>query len=142
MRSLLLLALVAPFAALAQCTTCNSFSEAAKAPAGVVSIQINAYMHGVQLRTVPDDLAQYTHLKELFLTDHGLTSVPASIGSLGTLQSLSLAGNKLETLPEEIFRLKQLKELIVNDNAFSNAYKKELAKRVKREMPGVLLLLD
>lgn len=142
MRPLLLLALLAPLATMAQCTKCKSFTEAAKAPDGVVSIQINPHVTGEILTEVPTDLAQYTHLRELYLTDHGLSEVPASIGSLTALQSLSLAGNSLKALPEELFQLKQLKELILNDNDFSVAYKKELAKRVKKEMPGAMLLLE
>ena len=141
-HSLLFLYLALPLAAFTQCTKCTSFAEAAKAPAGVRTIQINPLVHGETLTSVPTDLAQYTHLEELYLTDHGLTEVPAAIGSLTTLKSLSLAGNQLQALPDELFQLKQLKELILGDNAFSEAYKKELKSRVKKEMPGVLLIVD
>lgn len=84
---------------MAQCTKCTYFTEAAKAPAGVRIIQINPLVTGETLDQMPTDLAQYTGLKELYLTDHGLTEVPAAIGTLTTMTSLSLAGIKLETLP-------------------------------------------
>ncbi|MBL7938599.1 MAG: hypothetical protein JNL43_04490 [Flavobacteriales bacterium] len=142
LKNTLLLSLAAPLAAFAQCTKCTSFTEAEKAPAGVVSITMNPLVTGETLDKVPTDLAQYTALKELYLTDHGLTEIPAEIGSLTTLKSLSFAGNQLKTLPDELFQLKELKELILADNAFSGAYKKELRSRVKQEMPGVMLMLD
>ncbi len=141
-NALLILLLAAPLALVAQCTKCTSFAEAAKAPAGVRTIRINPLVTGETLTTIPTDLAQYTHLEELYLTDHGLTTVPKEIGSLTTLKSLSLAGNQLERIPEEVFQLTHLKELILGDNAFSEAYKKELKSRVKKELPGALLLID
>ena len=141
-NTLLLLTFAAPQAVVEQCTKCTSFAEAAKAPAGVRIIQINPLIHGGTLTAIPTDLAQYTHLEELYLTDHGLTAVPKEIGSLTTLKSLSLAGNQLESVPDELFQLPHLKELILGNNAFSEAYTNELKKRVKKELPGVLLLID
>ena len=92
-HTLLLLTLAAPLAMVAQCTKCTSFAEAAKAPAGVRTIQINPLVTGETLTAIPTDLAQYTHLEELYLTDHGLTAVPKEIGGLTTLKSMSLAGH-------------------------------------------------
>lgn len=141
-RSILLLSVAAQLATFAQCSKCTSFAEAEKEPTGVLSITMNPLVTGETLEKVPTNLAQYTNLKELYLTDHGLTEVPAEIGSLTSLKSLSLAGNQLETLPDELFQLTQLKELILPDNAFSAKYKKELKSRVKKDMPGVMLMID
>lgn len=142
MKSLLVIAALSlSFASFGQCVKCRSFEEAAKDPAKVKSIIINA-AQDKQLKEIPASIKQFTNLEELMLTDHGLTSVPKEIGSLTKLKTLSLAGNALKKLPEELFKLKQLKELIIFDNAFSEKYIEELDKKVTKDMPDTELMTD
>ncbi len=49
----------------------------------------------------------------------GISTLPESIGSLSSLQTLNLWGNELTTLPESISNLKSLKYLNLSGNQFS-----------------------
>ena len=49
------------------------------------------------------------------LSDRGLTSLPAEIGQLTSLQQLMLGGNQLTALPAEIGQLTSLHTLRLND---------------------------
>jgi hypothetical protein len=124
------------------CVKCHSFEEAAKEPEKVLTIMINSYLHGITLKEVPDSIKIFVNLEKLYLTDHGLTSVPKVIGSLSKLKVLSFGGNELEKLPEEIFELKNLEELILFNNKFSEEYKRELRKKCKEKLPNTKLMID
>lgn len=130
-----------PLLGIGQCVKCTSFAEAEKEPAKAVSIKMNARTTDDSFEEIPD-LSPYVNLETLYLSDFGFPEIPASIGKLTKLRELSFAGNELEGLPEELFQLKQLKELILFGNAFSDEYKAELQKRLKKEMPDTKLMID
>ena len=55
-----------------------------------------------QLTSVPAEIGQLTSLEKLDLWDNQLTSVPAEIGQLTSLEVLGLSYNHLTSLPAEI----------------------------------------
>jgi Leucine Rich Repeat (LRR) protein len=138
----LVLLLLVPIITFGQCVKCQSFEEADKDPAKVISIKINPNLTDITLEEIPATIAKYINLEVLYLTDHGFTSVTKEIGSLSKLKSLSLAGNELESLPEEIFQLKGLEELILFGNNFSDNYKAQLKKKLKEKLPNAKLMID
>ena len=141
MKRLFLISLLAvSLNGFAQCTECNSLTEALKKPEGVKTLLVNGYQYG-QVDSIPSSIALLVNCEYLYLTDQPITQVPAAIGKLQKLKELSFGGCKLEKLPEEIFTLKNLKELILFDNAFSETYIKELKKRAVAELPKTKLLL-
>jgi len=58
-------------------------------------------------------------IRDLDLTNLGLTTLPKEIGRFVNLQRLDLASNKLSTLPKEITLLAKLRRLYLRDNRFS-----------------------
>jgi Leucine-rich repeat (LRR) protein len=130
-----------PIVGFGQCVKCESFVEALKDPSKVTSIQMNGTTVDASFDEVPD-LAIFTNLEILYLTDLALVEIPEEIGKLKNLKELSFAGNELEEVPEELFRLKQLKELILFSNSFTDEYKAELQKRVKKDLPNTKLMID
>ena len=64
-----------------------------------------------ELTSVPAEIGQLTSLEELSLSDNQLTSVPAEIGQLTSLTELYLSGNQLTSVPAEIGQLTALEEL-------------------------------
>jgi Leucine-rich repeat (LRR) protein len=56
----------------------------------------------------------------LNLRDNQLTSVPAEIGQLTSLERLDLDGNQLTTVPAEIGQLRSLKQLWLHGNALTS----------------------
>lgn len=141
MKPLFLISLLAvSLNGFAQCTECNSLKEALKKPEGVKTLIVNGYQHG-RLDSIPASIALLVNCEFLYFTDQPISQVPAVIGKLQKLKELSFGGCKLEKLPEEIYMLKNLKELILFDNAFSEAYIKELKKRVTAELPKTKLML-
>ena len=65
-------------------------------------------------------LEELTNLKELYLYNHRLTSLPAEIGNLTNLQSLWLHYNQLTSLPAEIGHLTNLKMLSLWYNSLTS----------------------
>ena len=61
-------------------------------------------------------LGMLTGLESLFLSDVGLTSLPAEVGNLEKLTYLDLRYNKLTSLPAELGRLTNLTCLYLKDN--------------------------
>ena len=70
------------------------------------------------LSLATDDFAGLTKLRELFLAENGLTTLPSGIfAGLTGLVSLNLYGNSLTTLPSGIFiELTQLRRLVLSSN--------------------------
>jgi Leucine-rich repeat (LRR) protein len=60
--------------------------------------------------------ARLTGATELDLSRLGLTAIPPEIGTLSSLQILSLTHNQLETLPPDIASLTQLRMLSLSSN--------------------------
>lgn len=128
-------------ASYSQCVKCNSFDEAAKNPTIVKSIIINSYVHGIELNEIPKSIEQFVNLEILFLSDQQFTSVPAEIGKLTHLKSISFGGCMLQSIPDELFQLKELEEVILANNEFTDEYKAALEKRFKAELPKVKVML-
>ncbi|MDA0867804.1 MAG: TIR domain-containing protein, partial [Cyanobacteria bacterium] len=71
---------------------------------------------GNQLSTLPEAIAQLTHLQSLSLHFNQLSTLPEAIAQLTHLQSLDLRSNQLSTLPEWIGRLPHLAKLDLRGN--------------------------
>jgi Leucine-rich repeat (LRR) protein len=68
---------------------------------------------------LPASIGSLTSLEELFLDHLGLPSLPSTLGKLERLRELGVAGNKLTTLPEELGDLARLEVLNLNENPFA-----------------------
>ncbi len=68
------------------------------------------------LKSIPDSIDQFTHLKTLNLQGNQLNSIPYSIGKLTNLESLDLDYNTLLSLPDSIGNLTKLKYLWLRNN--------------------------
>ena len=64
-------------------------------------------LYGNQLTSVPAEIGQLTSLEELYLGGNQLTSVPAEIGQLTSLEKLRFDANQLTSLPAEIGQLRR-----------------------------------
>jgi len=126
----------------AQCSECKSVAEAEKDPAKVISLKMNSYMSDEAFEGFPPVIFSFVNIEELYLTDFEFTEIPAAIGKLTKLKTLSFAGNSLEKLPEEIFELKNLKELLLNNNEFSDEYKAYIKKTAKEKLPNTKLMIN
>jgi Leucine-rich repeat (LRR) protein len=78
-----------------------------------------ANVHGYKEADKQIERARESGALELDLAKMDLTDVPPSIGQLGQLESLSLAGNILKSLPESIGELTQLQSLYLSTNQLS-----------------------
>ena len=81
------------------------------------------------LTELPDALGKFSSLSHLNLSRNALTSIPDSIGDLHLLDRLYLTGNALDTLPSTVANLRQLTVLDISENKFE-------------EIPPVIKLLD
>lgn len=95
-------------------------------------------MSGQALRTLNPKLAEYyPFLTRLFLDNNQLTTLPAEIGMLRTLQVLNVSHNHLQELPNCIGMLSQLKELLLFDNQIRNL-PQEVGYLCKLEVLGIV----
>ena len=62
------------------------------------------------------EIVKLKNLRNLTLTDCGLTSIPEEIGQLTLLEELNLDSNRITQLPEALAQLKNLKVLRLNGN--------------------------
>lgn len=60
------------------------------------------------------------HVTKIILTNRGLTTIPAEIENLSSLELLSLGGSKLTSLPPEIGNLPSLTKLRLNHNRLTS----------------------
>lgn len=70
-----------------------------------------------RLLAVPDEVLKMTRLTELWIDNHNMGWLPASLGELRLLEVLSVAGNNIESLPSEICLLVKLKRFYARKNA-------------------------
>jgi internalin A len=84
----------------------------------VGSLELN--LSGLDLKTVPESIAQLTNLKHFFLSNNQLTSLPDAISQLTNLQTLNLLDNQLISLPEEIAHLTNLGDLNLYNNQLTS----------------------
>jgi len=73
------------------------------------NLEILSYSGSITLSTIPKGINQLKKLKSLDLTATQVTSTPAELLQILTLETLSFQGSKLETLPEGLGLLKNLK---------------------------------
>ncbi|BBM85182.1 leucine-rich repeat domain-containing protein [Candidatus Uabimicrobium amorphum] len=72
--------------------------------------------HPSPLTEIPEEIFDFSTLKELNLSRNQLSSVSPKIQKLNNLRSLSLRSNKLKKLPVEIGKLTKLEELDLYNN--------------------------
>ena len=80
----------------------------------------NLYLHNNELTSVPGGGGQTHVAEELGLATNKLTSVPVEIGQLTSLEWLNLGGNQLASLPAEIGQLASLEWLHLGDNRLTS----------------------
>ncbi|MDA7502065.1 hypothetical protein N8482_02205 [Chitinophagales bacterium] len=124
------------------CEVCETLEDALVAPEGVIELMINPYSKGQNIQIVPAEIGLLENLEILYITEQSISDLPLEIAQLKNLRELGLAGCKFTELPEVVFELKQLDELILYDNPFTKEYIEELKKRVGKELPNTILLID
>ncbi len=80
----------------------------------------NLWLHNNQLTAIPPEIGQLTNLEQLFLNGNQLTVVPDEIGQLTDLSSLALSQNQLTVIPAEIGQLTNLYQLYLDDNQLAS----------------------
>lgn len=73
-----------------------------------------------RLHSAPPEILKMTELRELWLCNHCIVTLPETIGNLQQLQVLSLQGNRLDSLPAAICQLHNLRRLYVQRNRLSS----------------------
>ncbi|UOB16910.1 leucine-rich repeat domain-containing protein [Abyssalbus ytuae] len=75
---------------------------------------------GYGLVTLPAEIGQLTSLVSLSLYNNQLTSIPAEIGQLTNLEFLDLGNNQLTNIPAEIGQLTSLETLYLDNNQLTS----------------------
>ncbi|ORX83851.1 RNI-like protein [Anaeromyces robustus] len=65
---------------------------------------------------IPDIIFSITSLKQLYLLNDKIPSVPAEIGNLINLKRIDIRGNEFKTLPDELENLSSLQYLKISNN--------------------------
>ena len=73
-------------------------------------------LSGLQLRVLPPEIGNFTHLTQLNLFNNQLSFLPSEIGQLTLLTELNLSSNKLTSLPPEIGKLTLLTKFNLSNN--------------------------
>jgi CCR4-NOT transcription complex subunit 6 len=70
------------------------------------------------------NISRYTYdltfIRELYLNNNEIETIPKGMAALKSLEILNLSRNKIKNIPAEIGRIVTLKELYLNDNLISN----------------------
>ncbi|XP_063000661.1 E3 ubiquitin-protein ligase LRSAM1 [Elgaria multicarinata webbii] len=82
-------------------------------------------LHDNQLTSLPADIGLLTSLQVLNVEKNLLKALPDSVGDLAQLQSLNLKANKLKVLPDTLGGLRSLRTLDISEN-------------LVRELPSVM----
>ncbi|MEW6469482.1 MAG: leucine-rich repeat domain-containing protein [Bacteroidota bacterium] len=69
-----------------------------------------------ELKAFPVEICLYTGAKQVVILKNKISSVPADIGKMQSLEKLDLSGNQLTTLPAQIGQLENLEKLILDNN--------------------------
>jgi Leucine rich repeat len=69
-----------------------------------------------ELRSIPDELQEFSAARELVLSNNRVKTLPAWIGKFENLEVLELEDCGLATIPREIAQLPRLRRLDLNDN--------------------------
>lgn len=80
----------------------------------------NLYLINKNLTTLPPEIGVLTYVEDLWLYGNSLTSLPSEIGNLSNLMLLNLESNGLSTIPPEIGNLAGLTVLELGFNNLSN----------------------
>jgi len=78
------------------------------------------FLNDNDLTSLPSQLGELTKLEKLEIRNNSLISFPASIGKCISLKSIDIRSNQLEELPPEIGELKQLETLQLWGNKFTS----------------------
>ncbi|PCJ81770.1 MAG: hypothetical protein COA49_04505 [Bacteroidetes bacterium] len=73
-----------------------------------------------KLTTVPIEVRDFVHLRELYLDKNRLSELPIWMGELTDIEIFSAERNKLEEFPEHLLSLKNLKRLYLGDNLITS----------------------
>ena len=139
---ILLLLITASTNIYAQCTTCNSLSEALKNPEQVTAIKINSMQNDTVLKEFPQEISKFINLRILWLSSHEIKSINKDVCKLENLKSLSLAENHLKDLPECIYEMKNLKEIILLNNDFTEKAKTAIKARFAKSNHDIKVEFD
>jgi Leucine Rich Repeat (LRR) protein len=82
---------------------------------------------GFPLTAIPKEISSFVALKELFLRDHNVVSIPSALFQLKRLERLVVWDCKLRSVPSQIGEVVSLQGLILRDNLLT-AIPKELGK--------------
>ncbi len=83
-------------------------------------LKLGALTAGNRLGSLPPEFATLINLRSLDLSHNGLTSVPLEITCLPNLESLILTNNKLTHVPAALSHLSNLRQLWLNNNALTS----------------------
>jgi len=78
-----------------------------------------AYLSNNQLTTIPESIGNIKNLEVLDLSNNAIKSLPETLGNLEKLRMLRLSYNELTSLPEKIGNLKDLEILEFSDNSIT-----------------------
>lgn len=78
--------------------------------------QATADLSGLGLTEIPQEVFNWSHIRQLYLRDNDLHNLPEDWGALSNLEYLDLSNNRLEQLGEAIGQLSQLRTLEVRNN--------------------------
>lgn len=76
-------------------------------------------LYNLALTQLPDEIAHFPCLKQLYLNDNWLTALPEALGALKQLDTLSVDNNCLTCVPQALCEMPRLRELSLNDNRMS-----------------------
>ena len=92
-------------------------------------------LHNYNLTSIPAEIGNLKSLNYLDLRDNNLTSLPTEIAKLQALKWLRLNRNNLTSIPAEIAKLQALKWLFLQDNPIT----KTEQQRIRKLLPNCII---